>query len=302
MSDAPLIVARIEGGIGNQMLSYAATRALSLRSGVPIKLDVHSGFVGTRYGDWYQLDKFNIGATIADASERLDYEGRYYYWRRKLDRRLPLSWRRVIDERNGRWEPGFLTLKPSRRVWIWGYWQREEYFRDQAGAIRAEFTAREPYSARNLELGARMRSCESVSVHLRQGKDFRFRLSDQYYAAALRLIRERVKEPKFFVFGRGVRAEGDYPQEGSGAPAQELEFPPDTTFIDHNAAADAHADMWLMSQCRHAVVANSTFSWLGAWLNPATTGRVVVAPERWGYQAVPAAGWLTVGGDGLFSS
>jgi hypothetical protein len=132
-----------------------------------------------------------------------------------------------------------------------------------------------------LEIANDMRHCESAFVHIRR-VDYQYRLSPKYYALALKMLFERVKHPALFVFGDDL-----------GWAKRELVLPADTRFVAHNGDARNYEDLWLMTQSRHAVIANSSFSWWGAWLGDAPD-RTVVAPAAWGYRAAPASGWLIV--------
>jgi hypothetical protein len=277
-----MIIARVEGGLGNQLFIYAAARALALRTGAQLKLDAWNGYRRDSFGRRYQLDEFNIAGALAEEAEVRRYrpESRGFYWRRKLERRMPFSWRSVIEERS-LFEPRLLELRPRGDLYLVGYWQREEYFREQASAIRGELTLRREPSAQTRALGERMRQCESAFLHLRR-IDYAYRLSAGYYAAALKMLSERVRDPILFVFG-------DDPEWAK----RELPLPLGTQFVERNADAANIEDFWLMTRCRHAIVANSSFSWWGAWLN-AEPDRIVVAPAAWGYRAAAASGWLTV--------
>ncbi|HVS11907.1 MAG TPA: alpha-1,2-fucosyltransferase [Planctomycetota bacterium] len=279
-----MILARVEGGLGNQLFIYAAARALALRSGTQLRLDVLNSYPRDRFGRRYQLDEFNIAAALAMEAEVARYrpESRGFYWRRKLDRRLPFSWRSIIEERS-LFEPRLLDLRPHGDVYLMGYWQREEYFRGQAPAIRRELTLRREPSAQNAALAERMRQCESAFLHVRR-TGYAHRLSPGYYAAALELLYKRAEEPRLFVFGDDL----DWAR-------RELPLPEGTQFVEHNGEDRNVEDLWLMTRCRHAILANSSFSWWGAWLNT-EPDRVVIAPATWGYRAAAASGWLTVDG------
>jgi hypothetical protein len=127
-----------------------------------------------------------------------------------------------------------------------------------------------------------MRQCESAFLHVRR-QDYEHKLSASYYRAALKRLFEVVREPAIFLFG-------DDPDWAR----RELPLPSDAEFVLHNMDRN-HEDLWLMMQCRHAIIANSSFSWWGAWLRQHTG--YVIAPAAWGYRAAPASGWLTVQAD-----
>jgi hypothetical protein len=164
-------------------------------------------------------------------------------------------------------------------VTLLGYWQNEGYFAAHADAIRAEVTPPAPTDDRNRRLGEQLAAMESVFLHFRRRQYWNL-LGADYYQGAIDAARARLPHAQFVLFGDDL----DWPQ-------RQLDFrgtPP--LVVGHNAG-DELADLWLMSRCRHAVVANSSFSWWGAWLGedqpgrlvcaPASTGLPLVMPERW---------------------
>jgi hypothetical protein len=282
-----MIIARVEGGLGNQLFIYAAARALALRTGAQLKLDIWNASYqeGNRYGSRYQLDQFGIEGEVAERAEVASYmrNSRAFYWRRKRDRHLPFALRGIVEER-ALFQRQLLTFRPRRQIYLLGYWQREEYFRDEAAKIRRELKPRQAASRQSLEIAQRMRQEESAFVHVRR-IDYEHRLSVEYYATALKMLSERVNHHSLFVFGDDLEW-----------AKRELPLPDNAQFIEHNGDARNYEDLWLMTQCRHAIIANSSFSWWGAWLNDAPN-RTIISPGAWGYRAAPASGWLTVSPD-----
>lgn len=117
----------------------------------------------------------------------------------------------------------------------------------------------------------------AVSLHVRRGdyvSDARTHAahglcSIDYYRAAVRYIIDRVEAPEFFVFSDDIAwARGN------------LDISHPCHYLDHNRGAESYNDMRLMSLCHHHIIANSSFSWWGAWLNP-RDDKIVVAPARW---------------------
>lgn len=294
------IYTKVEGGLGNQLFIYAASRALALRTGLELKFDLYNGFEVSKVGDRYLLDRFNVVGTVASRQELAPYDrdSRSFYWRKKLNRRLPFAWRSIVEERRD-FEPRLLGFHPRGDVYLMGYWQRERYFQDHAANLRRELTPRTAHSAENQVLADEIRGCDSVFLHIRRGRDFRHLVSAAYYAEALNLIRERVPGARVFVFGSNVRGKADV--DDITWARESLPLPPEARFVTHNGESACEEDLWLMSQCRHAILANSTFSWWGAWLN-GSADRVVVAPRDWGYLARPATGWITLATEGALLS
>jgi hypothetical protein len=166
-----------------------------------------------------------------------------------------------------------------------GYWQREDYFLPYADIIRRELRSARPASGDFGALAMKMREANSVFIHIRR-KQYGYKLSSQYYRDALSIIRSKISHPRFFVFG-----------DDTEWARQWLSLPGDTIYLDGSDSRDDVADMWLMTQCRSGIIANSSFSWWGSWLRSVEPGSVVIAPTNWGYEGRAAEGWLTISND-----
>jgi hypothetical protein len=279
----PLVVARLRGGLGNQMFQYATGRALAQRRGATLKLDI-TGFaeVGSDTKRQYELDSFQIQASMADGLDLVQF-GRVRKARSpRIDR--VLRWLR-IDRSNGALpiyrEPHF-QFDPAVRdlrapVYLDGFWQSERYFSDIATLLRREFSAKAPLERENAELVRRIDAVNAVSLHVRRGdyvdnpstNRWHGTCSLDYYQRALDYIGFHAEAPHLFVFSddqKWTRAN--------------LRFATATTFVEINPLDRGYRDMSLMARCRHHIIANSSFSWWGAWLNPSHE-KIVVAPKQW---------------------
>jgi Glycosyl transferase family 11 len=274
------VIARLIGGLGNQMFQYAAGRALALRHRARLKLDV-SGF--ERHGlRRYELQSYPVATSIATPQEIATCEqsaagGRKAMFRsvrRMLGLTLPPSTRHYR-------EPHFhfdaALAKQCLPVLIDGYWQSECYFADAADVIRGELTPRAPLEPANAAMAAEIGRVEAVSLHVRRGdyvsnahtNAYHGVCSLDYYRAAVEHIKARTSKPHLFVFSD----DRDWTRAN-------LRSDLPTTFVDANPPERGFRDMQLMSRCRHHIIANSSFSWWGAWLNPSPF-KIVVAPQRW---------------------
>jgi hypothetical protein len=274
-----MIITRIIGGLGNQMFQYAAACALAARKGTTVRLDI-TDFQGYPLHQGFELSRvFNVSADIAEREHIRAVLGWYANPRvLKLVRRRRLAWlrtKRLVLEPHSHYWPGINDVPDS--CYIEGYWQSEKYFSDAAATIRREFTFVGDLNRANEACAARIISSNSVSLHVRRG-DYASNpitlakhglLPIEYYRRAVHFIAERVENPQFFVFSddtQWVKA------------SLQLAYP--CHYVDFNTGADSYMDMRLMSMCKHHIVANSSFSWWGAWLNP-RTDKIVVAPQRW---------------------
>jgi hypothetical protein len=271
---------KLLGGLGNQMFQYAAARALADRTGSQLLLDV--GEFANYTLRRYELDAMSVRARVeGDATQpaapppppgplALAAKG---LWRRlfpDLPEGVPL-----YRERSFAFDAGLLQQRPP--VQLEGYWQSEKYFHDAADAIRRDFTVAGEPDAGNRAVLQRMQGTTPVSLHVRRGDyvtnattaAYHGTCSPEYYRQAVDHIARRCGPVTLFVFSDD--------QDWTRA---NLPFPHPTVHVDCNPPDRGVWDMHLMKHCRHHVVANSSFSWWGAWLNP-SPDKIVVAPRRW---------------------
>lgn len=292
----PKIIPRIFGGLGNQLFCYAAARRLALVNNAELVLDDVSGFVRDHeYQRHYQLDHFNIPCRKATPAERLEPMSRVRrYLKRALNRRRPFKERRYIQWERIAFDPRLLAVKPHGTVYLEGFWQSEQYFKDVESVIREELTIIPPTDEINRTTAERMRSCLAVAVHVRffdppQELGVNNAPGD-YYARAIARMERLAPDAHYFVFS-------DQP----AAARERIPLPMDRiTLVSHNQDDEnAFADLWLMTQCQHFIIANSTFSWWGAWL-AGRAGKQVIAPGFemregkmwWGFEGLLPAEWI----------
>jgi hypothetical protein len=288
VSSRARVVARIMGGLGNQLFCYAAARRLALVSGAELVIDDETGFTRDHvYRREYALDAFRIAGRKATAAEKLEpFERLRRPLLRRLHARLPFARRTYLAQEGLDFEPRLLALRPRRTLWLDGYWQSEGYFGDVAETIRADLAMDAPADARNQATARAIDQCNAVALHVRWFDDPAvaggMNVTPDYYRRAVALAEARLDRPHFFVFSdkpEAARAGLDLPRER-------------TTFVTHNdTAAGALADFWLMRRCRHFIIANSTFSWWAAWLGE-SSDKCIIAPST---TTVRVPSWTFVG-------
>lgn len=274
-----VIISQVIGGLGNQMFQYAAGRAMSILYNVPLHLDV-GDFEGYTLHQGFELARvFSCPITLATAQEvrsLLDWQSS------RLARRIltqpPLHAfrnRNFVVEPHFHYWPGIRNLKPP--IYLTGYWQSQRYFLDAEQAIRTDFTFRQPLSSCNLATAAEISSANAVSLHIRRGdyvsnpttKATHGICQLDYYEAAVNTIANQVEAPYFFIFSDDM----DWVRD-------KLKIPFPCKYVDQNQGTESYNDMRLMSLCQHHIIANSSFSWWGAWLNPSPS-KLVIAPKKW---------------------
>ncbi|SRR6266481_5988157 len=274
-----MVIGNIIGGLGNQMFQYATGRALSLKSDTVLVLDI-SSFESYEIHQGFELQHvfsstFGI-ASEADIRRVLGWQSSAII-RRIMSRRPFISFcrKRFVVEPHFHYWSGINDLKTN--FYLSGYWQSEKYFADATVQIRADFTFKQPLKNQNAKLAKEINQVNAVSLHVRRG-DYANNpkttathglCSLEYYQAAIRHVARRVEHPHFFIFSDDITwAKNNL----------KIDFP--HQYVDHNHGAESYNDMRLMSMCKHHIIANSSFSWWGAWLN-ASIEKIVIAPEKW---------------------
>jgi hypothetical protein len=286
----PAVTVALYGGLGNQMFQYAMGRALSLRHRIPLKLDFYGFDLDRRYRRSFELRHFAIPPEVEGVRRPVTFSCSLLL-RRLSEARgeiagLVRPWLLVeasadFDERN-------LAIDPRRNTYVMGYWQDERYFDHHGSTLRSDFTLAGGLSEANQSVADMIASVDAVAIHARRlhggrGKEPEKALGSGYYQRAVSLIRSRVEKPHFIVFS-------DHP----GWARENLTLGGPATFLEADRGPD-HQDLVLMSLCRHQVIANSSFSWWGAWL-ARSEGQVVVAPEGLRYTPNLPASWIRIDG------
>ena len=266
-----MIIADLRGGLGNQMFQYAAGRAMSLRLGVTLGLYDHTNKTDLIPN---QLGQFNIKVeNIPHSLLPPSRSSNGFLW---MLWKLGLIKPKVFRQGGLGYNPKFEEVTDN--TYIRGYWQSERFFQDCKDVIRSDFEFDSPPEDQNLEIYQEIQETESsISLHVRRGdylnqknKSIFSSCSQEYYEQAVGLIGEQCQStPKVFVFS-------DDPEWVSN----HFKLPFEMRAMTHNTADHAIEDLRLMTACKHHVIANSSFSWWGAWLgqNP---NKITVAPARW---------------------
>lgn len=253
------------------MFQYALGRAVAIRSGSPLALDTRA--LETDRLRSYALGGFRVTASPADPATLPRAPGR-------LARRLTwlpaqFQWKHRVLERSFTFDPAIAKLRPP--VHLSGNWQSERYFLDVANAIREDFQLAAPFTDERAALAARISTENSVSVHVRRGDyvtnptaaAFHGTCSPEWYAAGRKRMDELVPNANYVVFS-------DDPQWSK----DNLPSLSDAHFVEAASDGRDEQDMHLMASCSHHIIANSSFSWWGAWLN-SKPNKIVIAPTQW---------------------
>jgi hypothetical protein len=297
-----MIVTSLSGGLGNQLFQYAAGRALAHKYGTHLKVDTYT--LDNCNLRKYSLDSFNIIAQKATLSDMLHLdkiEGvlRFirminpklhvslsttfrknneirciirYYEHKSGDILSPLLVKRVASQRIFDFDEDFFTLPDE--IYLIGSWLSYKYFDHIRALLIEELTINRKLCGKNILTANHINSTQSVSIHVRRTDKTN---NPEYYTTDIEYIKRAMsyfysilKDPIFFVFSDDIMWCKENIKE-------ECVF-----FIDWNDDMHAFEDLRLMSLCKHNIIAESSFSWWGAYLNQ-NTKKIVLSPEatRW---------------------
>lgn len=262
------------------MFQYAAAKALSLRYNRSLKADLSS--FGHPEAQMHEkechLHVFSMSLDIASKQE-LKSVHKYLY---QFPSRVYNKSAKLLGL-----QPPFLyygnSISPSkpiskhklgRIVYLEGDFQNEAFFADCQETIRNEFEFRSiENDSINYKLGLEMKARNSVALHVRRGDYVNSSIIKtapiSFYHRAISYMRAKLEEPFFYIFSDDI----DWCADNLGLDHS-------VYFIQHNKNKDSYKDMYLMSRCRHNIIANSSFSWWGAWLNK-NPCKIVIAPNEW---------------------
>ena len=263
-----MIITKLKGGLGNQLFQYAVGRALALHNKLPLKLDL-TVFENYKLHNGYRLDQFAIQAGIATENEIINLKGGNNVLFSALRKAGLFKRKSYFKEKRSSYFDA--RVFKNNFVYLDGYWQNELYFSNIREVLLRELS---PINSMN-DLGCDylepINKCNSVSLHVRRGDYLNLKninvLGVDYYMKAVEYIRKSVEKPIFFIFSDDL----DWCKKSLG-------FLDGCIYVDRTQTEID--DLKLMSFCRHNIIANSSFSWWGAWLNQ-NPRKTVIAPKDW---------------------
>lgn len=287
------IIIESAGRMANQMFCWAFAKSLSKKSGLDFLID-----------DSINTPQFNHFACF---DEYKKHQVKKCPFKRILRTVLPISPIRKglakahfsmphVKEESGtflKFHPEFMETKEP--TYFSGFYQTEKYFKDIREELLKDFTLKEKLNQKNQEILDKINSTESVSIHFRRGDYTKQRnqktygvMSNDYYQNAIKTIAEKTgKKLTLFVFSDDIKW-----------VKKNVKFDFETVYVDVNNDKQGYFDMELMKHCKHNIIANSSFSWWGAWLNK-NPEKLVIAPSKWvtyldsNYDIIPE-NWITI--------
>ena len=279
-----MLIARITGGIGNQLFQYAFVRSLSIKLNQKFKLDL------SWYRDYhkfeeesnpnaatkrtYLLDKFNIKNNLLNPLYlSISYRLNNYSFLNKV-KKYPIlnhfTYSTITES-----EFDINKVQNLKNVYLSGFWQKNDLFEKYSNLIGEEFTLKNKLSVENELFLNKIEQSTSIAIHIRRG-DLLSRpaavaeqpySTEKYYFGSINIMKEKLKNPELFVFSDDI----DWVNNN-------FNFDLPTTFIDNDGPDYEH--FYLMCNCKHQIIANSTFSWWAAWLNNYQE-KIIISPKWW---------------------
>jgi len=264
-----MTIIKLKDGLGNQLFQYAFGRVVSIKRNEELLLD--TGMLVAR-GDvqrQYNLDNFNIKSSVTTSLQVKKFKyplgvvsKLYYIFRYKILRIFNIGWNsKILD---------------SKKKYFDGYWQSYRYADMIRKELLEELQLKENIENKYREVLEKINSINSVSLHVRRG-DYVDNLKTrkihnicdlEYYRKAIEIVVDKIDSPVFFIFSDDI----EWVKEN-------LKSDHPLIFVSKPGIKD-YEELIIMSKCKHNIIANSSFSWWGAWLN-VNREKIVIAPLKW---------------------
>ena len=286
-----MLIIKLQGGLGNQMFQYAFAKSAQIknqqkkeigqssRNNLELKLDTSyytKKDILALQKDTprkYLLDKFNIDEKIATEDEVKKLNPFWFKFYKKIKGKI------FGYENQYIFYPKSLVVGDN--TYLEGSWQSEKYFQEIADIIKKQFTLKNPFHPTSQKMLDEIKNAENsgkipVSIHVRRtdyvnrevNAKFFGACSLDYYKSAVEIIKQKISSPNFFIFSDDI----EWAKEN-------LDFISPAEFVSNPEIPD-YEELILMSKCKHNIIANSSFSWWGAWINQ-NPNKIVVAPKKW---------------------
>jgi len=282
-----MIIVALSGGLGNQLFQYATAKSIALNLNCTLKIDnswfkkIHiiedfSHENATTIRD-YSLKHFKIDSQIAGES-LLNWIQRFriYSKKSKLFKAIgniflkQFQYQYITSN-----EFSIEKIQSEKRVYLNGYWQNNTIIEENREQLLREFKLRDDINSENKTFLDQIKKTNAVAIHFRRGdyinkpnsKKLHVNLSDQYYDEAIEQMNSNIKNPYYYIFSDDINW-----------VRNNIRLPENIKFIDSDSGEHEH--LYLMSQCNHFIIANSTYSWWGAWLST-SQNKIVISPKYW---------------------
>lgn len=260
-----MIITKISDGFGNQLFMYACGYATSRRLSTKLALDLT--YLSTNNLRNYELDKLNIVYDKILSVDNIRYPLNIAV-RKILHFIIRCQYKFFKEKVTYKYDENILNIKQDS--YLFGYWQTEKYFKEYREDILKMFTPRYELSKACRSLIEKVKSCNSVAVHVRRGDYVKLGicLDTSYYRNAFDILNKRFDGLTYFVFSDDVEYAKNIFKDIKGH----------FEYIENESSNSTLDDFFIMKKCKHIIMANSSYSWWAAWLND-NPNKVVIYPK-----------------------
>lgn len=282
-------IVKINGGLGNQMFQFAFYKALQHSNNNEVFIDL-SAYQGKQFQDGINLlhngfelpELFSITYQEAPLKDVKKLSTQPTNLLNRVLRKYFTKKTHFIDKNFGFNEELLSKPLPSN-IYLEGYWQTEKYFSHIRDELLKDFSFKTPLSKKNLDI-LEDAGTETASIHIRRGDYLKTQTlnvcSKDYYLNAIKLLFSKANPKSILVFSDDIPwCKSDLKLEEYITNILKLNNIK-IFYIDWNTGKDSYQDMQLMSKCKYHIIANSSFSWWGAYLDP-NPEKIVIAPSVW---------------------
>lgn len=270
-----MIIVQLKGGLGNQLFQYAAAMSLAHLHQTSVKVDINllkapDKSIGTVRS--FDLQCIKHPPEVASDEEIAQFLSFSIF--NLFDKLKPAYQRKIYKEEAFTFDENF--YKAGKAIYLKGYRQSPLYFKSIEQQIREEFVIQDKLIEKVVDLAKSFQQAESVAIHIRRGDynkpnvvNYHGLLDQHYYNRAINFMNQQFAYPKFYIFSDDINWVKQY-----------LSLPSDSMYIDASYSDHPITDFYLISKCKHQIIANSTFSWWAAYLNTYPQ-KIVIAPKHW---------------------
>lgn len=260
-----MIITKISDGFGNQMFMFACGYASARRLGTRLMLDI--SYLETNSMRSYELDKLNIYYDKIFTTKHLKFYILKVLYRKVVHALMHIFFRFYHEKRTYVYDEKLSNIKDN--TYLFGYWQTEKYFRNYRTDLMRMFTPNYEPSNECLNYIRLVQNCNSVAVHIRRGDyvNLGICLDRSYYENAFKKMEEQYNTVKYFIFSDDIDYAKQMFQKGDR----------DIVYVQYSSQNSTLEDFFIMKNCKHIIMANSTFSWWAAWLND-NPDKIVIFP------------------------
>lgn len=265
-----MITVKLWGGLGNQLFQYAFGQYASKILKTKVVFHPQTIYDSEKFTNRnYELGYFQLPITLHNTQTPQNNSSLFYRLKRKAVQQLPILSKKMYIQKNIH----SFKEKLFDDFYYEGYWQNLNYINNVEPQLRKEIKPQKIFFEKHQNLLSKIAEQTSASIHIRRDDYINIKANTKiyhvcemdYYNKAIDVLKKEKNVQQFYIFTQDLKW------------AKENFTGKEFIFVEGNSPIE---DMFLMSKCKHNIIANSTFSWWGAWLNE-NENKIVIAPKKW---------------------